>query len=258
MYIMDDFNIDLLKTDMLRPIHYYVECIYSNSMYPLFINQRESQLIVQLHVLLTLFSASILNEFIIFRNDRNKNGGGVLLTLSPLLDPIELTSHHSFPNTSSQSVRASINIANKRWLCGVFYRPKPTDMKALDCLEETLTNLHPERFDGTLLLGDFNVDFALTRDPRRKSYFDKLPAISDIFGLQQLVSDYTRTPNVGSPSMIDLVFTSSAVQLFDVQVTEKLATSDHHMVTFSFRGKSQRSQNLCRTFINMTARMLNS
>ena len=193
-------------------------------------------------------SASILNEFIIFRNDRNTNGGGVLLALSPLLDPIELTSHHSFQNTSSQSVWASINIANKRWLCGVFYRPKPTDMEALDCLEETLTNLHPERFAGTLLLGDFNVDFALTRDPRRKSYFDKLIAISDIFGLQQLVSDYTRTPDVGSPSMIDLVFTSSAMQVFDVQVTEKLATSDHHMVTFSFRGKSQRSQNLRRTF----------
>ena len=193
-------------------------------------------------------STSILNEFIIFRNDRNTNGGGVLLALSPLLDPIELTSHHSFPNTSSQSVWASINIANKRWLCGVFYRPKPMDMEALDCLEETLTNLHPERFAGTLLLGDFNVDFALTRDPRRKSYFDKLTAISDIFGLQQLVSDYTRTPDVGSPSMIDLVFTSSAAQVFDVQVTEKLATSDHHMVTFSFRGKSQRSQNLRRTF----------
>ena len=48
--------------------------------------------------------------------------------------------------------------------------------------------------------------------------------------------------------MIDLVFTSSAMQVFDVQVTEKLATSDHHMVTFSFRGKSQRSQNLRKTF----------
>ena len=82
-------------------------------------------------------SASILNEFIIFRNDRNTNGGGVLLALSPLLDPIELTSHHSFPNTSSQSVWASINIANKRWLCGVFYRPKPTDMEVLDYLEQS-------------------------------------------------------------------------------------------------------------------------
>ena len=87
----------------------------------------------------------------------------------------------------------------------------------------------------------------LTRDPRRKSYFNKLTAISDIFGLQQLVSDYTRTPDFGSPSIIDLVFTSSAVQVFDIQVTEKLATSDHHMVTFS-RGKSQRSQNLRKTF----------
>ena len=97
-------------------------------------------------------SASILNEFIIFRNDRNINGGGMLLALSPLLDPIELTSHHSFPNTSSQSIWASINIANKRWLCGVFYRPKPMDMEALDCMEETLTNLHLERFAGTCFL----------------------------------------------------------------------------------------------------------
>ena len=31
---MGDFNIDLLKTDMHRPIHDYVECIYSNSMLP--------------------------------------------------------------------------------------------------------------------------------------------------------------------------------------------------------------------------------
>ena len=34
VYIMGDFNIDLLKTDMHRPIHDYVECIYSNSMLP--------------------------------------------------------------------------------------------------------------------------------------------------------------------------------------------------------------------------------
>ena len=121
-------------------------------------------------------------------------------------------------------------------------------MEALDCLEDPLTYLNPERFAGTLLLGGFNVDFALTRDPRRKSYYDKLTAISDIFALQQLVRDYARTSDVGSPSMIDLVFTSSAIEVFDVQFTEKLATSDHHMVTFSFRGKSQRSQNLSRTF----------
>ena len=31
---MGDFNIDLLKTDMHRPIHDYVESIYSNSMLP--------------------------------------------------------------------------------------------------------------------------------------------------------------------------------------------------------------------------------
>ena len=34
VYILGDFNIDLLKTDMHRPIHDYVECIYSNSMLP--------------------------------------------------------------------------------------------------------------------------------------------------------------------------------------------------------------------------------
>ena len=31
--------------------------------------------------------------------------------------------------------------------------------------------------------------------------------------------------------IIDLVFTSSAVQVLDAQVTDKLATSDHHIVS---------------------------
>ena len=122
-------------------------------------------------------------------------------------------------------------------------------MEALDCLEETLTNLHPERFAGTLLLGDFNVDFAPTRETSRSSYYNKLTAISDVFGLQQLVNQYTRIPEVGSPSRLDLVFTSSAEQVHDVQVTEKLTpTADHLMTTFKFRGKSQRLQNIRRTF----------
>ena len=34
VYIMGDFNIDLLKRDMHRPIHDYVECLYSNSLVP--------------------------------------------------------------------------------------------------------------------------------------------------------------------------------------------------------------------------------
>ena len=50
VYIMGDFNIDLLKTDIHRPIHDYVDFIYSFSMLPLFTNQRESQPL-QLHVL---------------------------------------------------------------------------------------------------------------------------------------------------------------------------------------------------------------
>ena len=171
------------------------------------------------------------------------------MAVSPSLDPIELTPSHSFRHTTAQSTWASINIANKRWLCGVFYRPKPKDMEALDCLEEILANFHPERFAGILLLGDFNVDFASTRDNRNSTYFEKLTAISDISGLHQLVTDYTRIPDATSPSMIDLVFSSSTDQVYDVQVTEKLTPSaDHCMVTFNCRGKPQRSSNLRRTF----------
>ena len=33
-YVMGDFNIDLLKTDTHRPIHDYLEYIYSHSMLP--------------------------------------------------------------------------------------------------------------------------------------------------------------------------------------------------------------------------------
>lgn len=103
-------------------------------------------------------------------------------------------------------------------------------MAALDCREETLNSLHPERYSGTLLLGDFNFDFG--PNVPQNNYHHKLIAISDFFGLNQLVTNYTRTPENGTPTLLDHVYSTSAEQIHEVQVTEKLATSDHHMVTF--------------------------
>ena len=128
----------------------------------------------------------------------------------------------------SQSIWASVVIGSKRWLCGVFYRPRREDMVSLDCLEETLHCLHPEHYAGTLLMGDFNAD--QLQSNAHSKFVIRLSEITDSFGLHQLVKDITRN---NPDSILDLVYTTHPDQITDAAAAEKLATSDHYMVTFS-------------------------
>ena len=58
----------------------------------------------------------------------------------------------------------------------------------------------------------------------------RLSEITDSFGLHQLVKDITRD---NPDSILDLVYTTHPDQITDAAAAEKLATSDHYMVTFS-------------------------
>ena len=173
-------------------------------------------------------SSCILQDTVIFRNDRNTHGGGVLLAISPELQPIHILPTINLQETDSQSIWASVVIGSKRWLCGVFYRPRREDMLSLDCLEETLHCLHPERYAGTLLMGDFNAD--QLQSNAHSKFVIRLSEITDSFGLHQLVKDITRN---NPDSILDLVYTTHPDQITDAAAAEKLATSDHYMVTFS-------------------------
>ncbi|XP_072046304.1 uncharacterized protein [Amphiura filiformis] len=180
-------------------------------------------------------SSCILQDFTIIRNDRNTHGGGVLLAFAPELQPIHVVPNHNFPKTDSQSVWASVVIGKQRWLCGVFYRPRRNDMESLDCLEETLYSLHPERYAGTLLMGDFNVD--QSQSNHNSIYVTRLSDIADSFGLHQHVNDITRN---NPDSILDLVFNTNPDHIADAAASEKLATSDHYMVTFNIKIKTKK------------------
>ena len=171
--------------------------------------------------------ADYITSSCIFRNYRNTHGGGVLLAISPELQPIHILPTINLQETDSQSIWASVVIGSKRWLCGVFYRPRREDMVSLDCLEETLHCLHAERYAGTLLMGDFNAD--QLQSNAHSKFVIRLSEITDSLGLHQLVRDITRN---NPDSILDLVYTTHPDQITDAAVAEKLTTSDHYMVTF--------------------------
>ena len=81
----------------------------------------------------------------------------------------------------------------------------------------------------------------------------RLSEITDSFGLHQLVKDITRN---NPDSILDLVYTTHPDQITDAAAAEKLATSDHYMVTFSSKILTKKLSILPVKFTNMQRQIL--
>ena len=99
----------------------------------------------------TILDSALFETHSVFRRDRNRRGGGVLLAISNSLNPKALDCS-DFPSTL-EFVCAVLTINSERWLCGVYYRP-PTDVASLGLLEDVLNNLHLDMYAGCILMGD--------------------------------------------------------------------------------------------------------
>ena len=159
----------------------------------------------------------------LFRKDRSRHGGGVLLYISDNFTADVLPSHNNL-----EFLPVVIRHFGSKFCVSVFYRPPNSSPSLFDTFYGVLASLNISVFSLFILLGDFNVNM---NDPSHHLYH-KVVSLTDYFHLNQVVSDFTHHSPCGSKLLIDLVFTSSLSQVLSCTTIPPLdnpnAKSYHH------------------------------
>ena len=165
-------------------------------------------------------------EYCVYRRDRQQGGrfgGGVLIATKSCFKV--------FPrdNLACESELLFIDIiiaGNKKIVMGVLYRPPNSNLKVLEDLQNSLSNIQT---NDTILLGDFNlseIDWANNRLLKTSEHHELLIDIVQDNFLHQLVNEPTRDKN-----LLDLVLTTNYDMVNNLTVGEPF--SDHNAITFT-------------------------
>ena len=99
-----------------------------------------------------------MQDYQLFRLDRNRHGGGIALYVH-----LSLSCNILLRGGPFELEFISISVLSQSSLCKfcicLFYRPPSSPVSTFDKLCTTLQILNPADFPNFLLLGDFNVDF---------------------------------------------------------------------------------------------------
>jgi hypothetical protein len=174
-------------------------------------------------------------DYTIFRNDRVKGGGGVLLALYNRQNFIKVLDSSVGPG---ESVTVTVTIHSKITLnITTFYRPPGEH--SLDDLTELIDEqkLHP-----TILLGDFNLPDIVWEKTTGKGYVreksqrfkfhEQALNLFNINNFKQLISEPTHTKG----NTLDLVLVET-ILLDDISLSTEVlpCLSDHNIVKIDFK-----------------------
>ena len=161
----------------------------------------------------------VIPDYQIFRRDRDRHGGGVLMYV-----------HFSFAVDLCNSVTdielLTVSVcppkSTLKFCVALYYRPPSASVKCFDSLSKNLCNLNPSSFNYFVLIGDFNVNYFCTTS----FLYTHLMYCLSPFNLTQVVQSSTRNTPSGA-SLIDLIFISSMSFLYTCSALPPLGTSDH-------------------------------
>ena len=162
-----------------------------------------------------------LPNFQSFRLDRSRHGGGILVYVKSSL------SASVIPTSSPIELLLSLTFKHVPVSLATFYRP-PSCPNDLSSLHTVLSSLAHSYTRNLILVGDFNVNYLSS-----SSLLNQLHAISDLFSLDQIVTQPTHFSPSGTPSLIDLVFVPSSLPSHSCNVLPPISNSDHNSILCS-------------------------
>ena len=154
----------------------------------------------------------------LFRFDRNKNGGGVLLYVRE--DIPAKTLRHDFP--SAESFLVEIILHKKKWLINCSYDPNKNNIKNHFEIISKALDAFSTKYENIIILGDFNecVDDETMRN------------FCNSYRLNSLIKQPTCFKNPENTSCIDLILTNKPRSFQSICVIET-GLSDFHRMTVS-------------------------
>ena len=164
-------------------------------------------------------------NYTIFRLDRNRHGGGVLIAV---LDSFTSISCPQFGRSDIELLWIQLHVGSIPILFGVFYRPPGSSESVLMELQCSLFSIPPT--SSICLCGDFNLPgihwdkpYISCSDNNSSLLYSMIHDLS----MEQCVSTSTRGSN-----LLDLVLTNRPEMISSVEVTDNLPNTDHDCVEF--------------------------
>ena len=149
-----------------------------------------------------------------YRKDRTKTGGGLLLYVNESL-PGKIINSYKFKE-NSEIIVFEFSVSNKKWLLLGNYRPpSQNDLSFISELNLALNFFSPI-YENFVLLGDFNLS---TENPNLKNFMCS-------FDLESLINSPTCYKST-NPSCIDLILTNKKNH-FMKSATFETGLFDHH------------------------------
>ena len=149
-----------------------------------------------------------IENFSIFRNDRNRNGGGVALYIHTDLRPSLLNF-----NIETESIWAHIKLNGDTLIIGSIYRPPSSNSEYHTTLLHELDFIYSHGSD-IIAMGDLNYDFLKGNDKI------KISEIETLYQLNQLIHTHTRVTD-SSKTIIDHIYLRNHYPVFCVIPTSK-------------------------------------
>ena len=162
-----------------------------------------------------------LNNFNIFRADRkNKRGGGVAIFLRKQYQAkiIKTPCDKEIP----ELLWVEVTVGKKKLALGVLYKPPKIPYTVFVNLYECLIGIYA-KYEDTLLVGDFNINFSDLQSPGTKFLLD---SFIEPFSLKQIVDKPTRITDK-SQTLIDLALVSKPNNVLFSGVCDVPGISDH-------------------------------
>ena len=161
-----------------------------------------------------------IENFKMFRKDRQTNGGGLVIYVRDELHCLQRT---DLENISVESIWLEIKQPNsKSFLISYVYRPPSSKVQWVKDFTLMLDNSLSDEKE-CIVLGDFNFDL-LKIDSPSKSWLDLMESVN----FKQLVKDPTRV-TLNSATLIDHAFSNTPQNMSSVTVPI-YAISDHYPV----------------------------
>lgn len=172
------------------------------------------------------FDISIPN-YNVFRCDRNRDGGGVLLYIHNRFTCARRTDLES---PSLEMVWVEVRLNNHKVLVGVCYRPPNQNVQEIDTfiegLHDCLDSIIGPPNQSIVLLGDFNDRCKVWDSDHKESELGlKLYNLIASLNMLQLIQKPTRNDN-----LLDLLITDSPGYFVDVDVLEPINNLDHRVI----------------------------
>ena len=157
----------------------------------------------------------------IFRQDRDRHGGGVAVYIHDNLPAMLLTP--STPNL--ELILVKVCYPASPFVVGVYYRP-PQNAVSLNSLLNVLESTNPLLLRKAIILGDFNINFL---DPNHPLMF-QLSTILSSTGLHQIISEPTCYSSLSTGSLPDLILVSDSFSVHSKLVLPPIGSSDHNTI----------------------------